>query len=162
MEVFINKWLHTVYKHEVKPTTFERAERVVKNHILPAFAKCEVSSVKTYDVQQFLLRKSNDALSPATVKIIPNILSKAFQIAIDWELIRKNPTELIKKAEVKKISIHGLRHTNATLLMKQGINPKIVSERLGHANIGITLNIYFYTDLDRQIETVSKLEEMLG
>ncbi|WP_127762535.1 tyrosine-type recombinase/integrase [Peribacillus asahii] len=41
---------------------------------------------------------------------------------------------LIKKSEVKKISIHGLRHTNAMLLMKQGINLKIVSERLGHAN----------------------------
>jgi Phage integrase, N-terminal SAM-like domain len=39
MEVFINKWLHSVYKHEVQPTTFERAEYVVKNHILPAFAK---------------------------------------------------------------------------------------------------------------------------
>ncbi|MFJ8265786.1 hypothetical protein [Peribacillus asahii] len=89
MEVFINKWLHTVYKHEVKPTTFERAERVVKKHILPAFAKCEVSSVKTYDAQQFLSRKSNDGLSPAAVEIIRNILSKAFQIAIDWELISK-------------------------------------------------------------------------
>lgn len=40
---------------------------------------------------------------------------------------------LIKKAGVKKISLHGLRHTNATILMKQGINPKIMSERLGHA-----------------------------
>ncbi|WP_257148944.1 site-specific integrase [Bacillus thuringiensis] len=68
---------------------------------------------------------------------------------------------LIKKAEVKKISIHGLRHTNATLLMKQGINPKIVSERLGHENVGITLDIYSHTDLDMQIETVSKLEKML-
>ncbi|USK71267.1 hypothetical protein [Peribacillus asahii] len=46
--------------------------------------------------------------------------------------------------------------------MKQGINPKIVSERLGHATVGITLDIYSYTDLDMQIETVSKLEKMLG
>ncbi|MEH6947857.1 tyrosine-type recombinase/integrase [Bacillus sp. JJ634] len=40
----------------------------------------------------------------------------------------------MKKSEVKKISIHGLRQTNATLLMKQGVNPKIVSQRIGHAN----------------------------
>ncbi|WP_374721465.1 hypothetical protein [Peribacillus tepidiphilus] len=45
---------------------------------------------------------------------------------------------LIEKAEVKKISLLCLPHTNATLLMKQGINPKIVSERLGNANVGIT------------------------
>lgn len=69
---------------------------------------------------------------------------------------------LIKKAGIKKISIHDLRHTNATLLMKQGINPKIVSERLGHANVSITLDIYSHTDLDMQIETVAKLERMLG
>jgi len=46
--------------------------------------------------------------------------------------------------------------------MKQGINPKIVSERLGHANVGITLDIYSHIDLDMQIETVNKLEKMLG
>jgi len=36
-------------------------------------------------------------------------------------------------------SFHDLRNTHATLLLKGGVHPKIVSERLGHANIGITL-----------------------
>ena len=69
--------------------------------------------------------------------------------------------QLINKAGVKEISLHGLRHTNATILMKQGINPKIVSERLGHANVGITLDIYSHTDLEMQKNTVVKLEEVL-
>jgi site-specific recombinase XerD len=69
---------------------------------------------------------------------------------------------LIEKAGIKKISIHGLRHTNATLLMRQGINPKIVSERLGHSSISITLDIYSHTDLDMQKETVAKLEKVLA
>lgn len=68
---------------------------------------------------------------------------------------------LIKKAGVKKISLHGLRHTNATILMKQGIHPKIVSERLGHTNVGITLDIYSHTDLEMQQDTASKLEQIL-
>ncbi len=37
---------------------------------------------------------------------------------------------------------HDLRHTHATLLLRQGVHPKIVSERLGHSNIGITLDTY--------------------
>jgi len=39
-------------------------------------------------------------------------------------------------------SFHDLRHTHAALLLKGGVHPKIVSERLGHANIGITLATY--------------------
>ncbi|MFC2070173.1 site-specific integrase [Chloroflexota bacterium] len=49
---------------------------------------------------------------------------------------------MINKAGMRDIRIHDLRHTNATLMLKAGVHPKIVSERLGHANIGITLDIY--------------------
>ena len=40
------------------------------------------------------------------------------------------------------IRLHDLRHTYATLALVSGIHAKIVSERLGHANIGITLDCY--------------------
>jgi len=39
-------------------------------------------------------------------------------------------------------SFHDLGHIHATLLLKGGVHPKIVGERLGHANIGITLDTY--------------------
>ena len=38
--------------------------------------------------------------------------------------------------------LHDLRHTHASLLLQQGVHPKVVSERLGHANIQITLDTY--------------------
>ena len=38
--------------------------------------------------------------------------------------------------------IHDLRHAHATLMLGQGVHPKIVSERLGHASVNITLDIY--------------------
>ena len=40
------------------------------------------------------------------------------------------------------IRLHDLRHTYATLALKAGVHPKIVSERLGHATVGITLDLY--------------------
>ncbi len=49
---------------------------------------------------------------------------------------------LTAKAGVPRIPFHGLRHTHATILMVSGVHPKVVSERLGHADIGITLSIY--------------------
>ncbi|MBN1460107.1 MAG: site-specific integrase [Armatimonadetes bacterium] len=47
-----------------------------------------------------------------------------------------------KKAGLPIIRLHDLRHTYATLALVSGIHPKVVSERLGHANIGITLDCY--------------------
>ena len=48
----------------------------------------------------------------------------------------------IEKAGVKKITFHGLRHTHATLLLADGVHPKIVQERLGHRSVQITLDTY--------------------
>lgn len=50
--------------------------------------------------------------------------------------------KLVKVAGVPRIPFHGLRHTHATLLMKQNVHPKVVSERLGHADITLTLQTY--------------------
>ena len=49
---------------------------------------------------------------------------------------------IIKKAVVPRITFHSLRHTHATLLMEKGVNMKVVSERLGHSDIRITMNRY--------------------
>jgi integrase len=43
---------------------------------------------------------------------------------------------------VPAIRFHDLRHTYATLALQAGVHPKVVSEILGHANIGITLDTY--------------------
>jgi integrase len=50
--------------------------------------------------------------------------------------------KVIKRACLKNIRMHDLRHTHATLMLMAGIHPKIVSERLGHASVSVTLDIY--------------------
>ena len=47
-----------------------------------------------------------------------------------------------RAAQLPTIRLHDLRHTFATLALKEGVHPKIVSERLGHATVGITLDLY--------------------
>ena len=51
-------------------------------------------------------------------------------------------TRFIRENELPYLTFHGLRHANATLQMEAGINPKVVSEGLGHSNISITLDLY--------------------
>ncbi|WP_416729339.1 tyrosine-type recombinase/integrase [Fictibacillus sp. JL2B1089] len=68
-------------------------------------------------------------------------------------------SRLTKKADLIKISFHDLRHTHATLLLKNGENPKVVSERLGHSRVGITLDLYSHVTDDIQEEAALRLEE---
>jgi len=60
------------------------------------------------------------------------------------------------------IRFHDLRHTHATLLLRQGVHVKVVSERLGHSTVGITLDTYSHVLPDMQEEATEKLEAMLA
>ena len=53
--------------------------------------------------------------------------------------------ELVRKSDLPKIRFHDLRHTHASLLLQQNVHPKVVSERLGHSSVGITLDRYSHT-----------------
>ena len=60
-----------------------------------------------------------------------------------------------------KIRYHDLRHSHATQLMEQGIHPKIVSERLGHSSVGITLDLYSHVMPGMQEEAAQRLDAVL-
>ena len=69
---------------------------------------------------------------------------------------------LLKRADLPPIRFHDLRHTCATLLLSKSVNPKVVSEMLGHASISITLDIYSHLLPDMQEKAVEALENMLS
>lgn len=48
----------------------------------------------------------------------------------------------VRQSDLSRLTLHGLRHTWATLALEQGIHPRVVQERLGHSTIAITLGIY--------------------
>ena len=55
-----------------------------------------------------------------------------------------------------------MRHAAATLLLSQGMNPKVVQEMLAHFNVTITLDTYSHVLPDRQEKAVSVLEDALS
>lgn len=69
---------------------------------------------------------------------------------------------LLKAAGLPDIRFHDLLHTTATLLLRQGINAKIVSERLGHSKIGITMDLYSHVMPDMQREAAASLDRLLA
>ena len=58
------------------------------------------------------------------------------------DLISQTLERLLAKIDLPRIRLHDLRHTHATILLQQGINPKVVSERLGHASVSFTMDVY--------------------
>jgi len=78
----------------------------------------------------------------------PDTLSKAFE-------------ELVKRANIGHVRLHDLRHACASLLLKSGVHAKIVSERLGHSTVGITLDLYSHVLPGLQQAAADKLDHLL-
>jgi integrase len=69
---------------------------------------------------------------------------------------------LLKRAGLPRFRFHDLRHTCATLLLTQNVNPKVVSEMLGHSSIAITLDTYSHVLPNMQDSAARALEEALS
>ena len=68
---------------------------------------------------------------------------------------------LARRTGLKGVSLHSARHTHATLMLKQGIHPKIVQERLGHSSVQITLDTYSHVAAGLQEAAAARFDEML-
>jgi integrase len=68
---------------------------------------------------------------------------------------------VLKRANLPDIRFHDLRHTSATLLLSQGVHPKVVQERLGHSQISVTLDTYSHVLPTMQVEAAGKLDSLL-
>lgn len=65
-----------------------------------------------------------------------------------------------KKSGVKRIRLHDLRHSHASLLIELGFTPLIIAERLGHEKIETTLNTYSHLYPNKQSQVVDALQKL--
>ncbi|MFC1869870.1 tyrosine-type recombinase/integrase [Chloroflexota bacterium] len=79
----------------------------------------------------------------------PNTITRA------WVVISE-------RAGVKRIRLHDARHTHASLMLKQGIHPKIVQERLGHSTIAMTLDTYSHVAPGLQQAAAESFDRLLN
>jgi integrase len=67
----------------------------------------------------------------------------------------------VKKSGLQRIRLHDLRHSHATLALKAGVHPRVVQERLGHANVGITLDTYSHVSMPMQAEAADLVASLI-
>jgi len=70
--------------------------------------------------------------------------------------------KLDRRSGLNGIRLHDARHTHASLMLKQGIHPKIVQERLGHSSIQITPDTYSYVAPGIQQAAANRFDEILS
>lgn len=106
-------------------------------------------------------------------------LEEKLKLGVDWSdfdlvfpsqvgtpLTMSRITRVFKRIKVdmklkKHLRLYDLRHTTATLLLQQKVNPKVVSERLGHSTVVLTLDVYSHVLPTMQAEATEHLEEMV-
>jgi len=70
--------------------------------------------------------------------------------------------KLISGSKLPRVRFHDLRHTHATILLSRGVHPKIVSERLGHSTVGITLDTYSHVLPGMQEKAAKEIDAALA
>lgn len=116
------------------------------------------SDLKRYKIQQSESRlqlgsgwQNNDLVFPSEIgtPLNPPNITRHFK-------------RILRKANLRTSTrLYDLRHTTATLLLQAGVNPKVVSERLGHSTITLTLDIYSHVLPNMQREATDQLEQMI-
>jgi integrase len=123
------------------------------------------------------------ALSPQTVDLFHSIRGRQIEQQLEagplWQntgyvltepdgsptipdQVTQDFARIIRKAGLPHLTFHGLRHAHATLLLTAGVHPKVVSERLGHSNIAITMDIYSHVLPGLQEQAVIALDKRLS
>jgi integrase len=77
------------------------------------------------------------------------------------DTITRHWKRIIKRLNYPPVRFHDLRHTMASWMLMKGISPKVVQERLGHASISTTLDIYSHVTPGMQRQAVEIFDKIL-
>lgn len=151
-QIYVNRSLHHL-KDGSYVFTAPKSERSRRTIALPPSAFLIMSEYhKQKEAESTLLgtilNDSELVFSALGKPLRPNTVSRA------W-------SNLAIKAGVRVIRLHDARHTHASLMLKQGIHPKVVQERLGHSTISITLDTYSHVAPGLQDAAAKRFDDAL-
>ncbi|WP_137994228.1 tyrosine-type recombinase/integrase [Streptomyces vilmorinianum] len=133
------------------PTKTRASERRIA---LPT--RC-VHSLKLHHEQQ----KTEREAAGTTWQHDGHVFTTAQGRPIDPTNLTRTFTTLLRKAGLRRIRFHDLRHSTATLLLEQGVELVVIKELLGHAHIGVTATVYAHVRLRLQRDAIDTLSTAL-
>lgn len=135
--ITVNKSYQRINKEDIiTPPKTVKGNRVIT---IPQFLSEELESY----INKFCILDSSDRIFPCTKRYFYHEITRGCQ-----------------KSAVKRIRIHDLRHSHASMLIELGFSPLLIAERLGHENIETTLNTYSHLYPQKQNEVADKLQSL--
>lgn len=105
---FLTHWLEDVHKRSIRPRTYERYEEIVRLHLAPGIGYHQIQKLSAQHLQSFYAKKLEEGLSTTTVISFHNVLHKALETAVRWNLIARNPCDLVSPPRRKRFEIRPL------------------------------------------------------
>lgn len=108
-------------------------------------------------------RRTADALERLNTNATPRdfVFRTSDGESIHPAAVSRRFREIVDGSSLPRIRLHDLRHTFATLALQAGIHPKIVSERLGHSTIALTLDVYSHALPTLQRDAAEKVGDLI-
>ena len=79
----------------------------------------------------------------------------------NYKAFERHLKSIINKSGVPAITLHDLRHSHASMLIEMNVNPLVISERLGHSDVQLTLNVYSHLYPNKHAETANMIQSFI-
>lgn len=147
-------------------TTKLKTEKSYRDVSIPDFL---VAKLKSYKFKQsvfnskgfVVLDKNNKMCNPRNVSMNFKRCVEKYQLPLDTKL-KESKNKNINYQQLPQITIHGLRHTHATILMINNEHIKVISDRLGHNSVKFTLDVYSHILPSMHKQTAHLLDDVFG
>lgn len=141
--IYIKKTIDEHHHNGIRTITTPKTESSVRTIKVPFLLLIELKQLKKYyiqkygEIQDFYIFGGKKPLAPTS--------------------INRYKLNACKKAGVKNITLHGFRHSHATMLLDHNLSIKAIQERLGHSSADVTTSIYLHSTEKQQKRVLHKL-----
>ena len=160
IETLLKRWLEEVVAHRNKIRTYESCERIVTTYLVPHIEPIPgvlLESLRRHKLRQDAERQNLDWQEHGLVFV------SIRGTPLEPDNVTHRFKEVLRKAGLPEtVRFHDLRHSCATLLLAQGVPPRVVMEILGHDQVSTTTNIFGHVLDTNKRDATAKIEELFG
>ena len=107
----------------VRPTTYDSYERVIRVRVLPDLGKVKLRSLTPQQLQALYNKLLQKPLSPTSVVRTHAVLHSAFDQALRWNLIPRNPCDATRPPRIKRLEMQSLNREQVSTLIESASSP---------------------------------------
>jgi integrase len=116
---YLDRWLDDSARLTVSPTTFDRYEGIVRNHIKPRIGGVKLAKLAPAHIQGMYSTMEKDGATAATLEHTHRVIRRALNVAVRWELVIRNACDPIDSPKATRKAIRPLTSEQAATLMRE-------------------------------------------